>query len=563
MGVPTGRLQFFVLEATDYLERLVVILRRPATPDADELIRLTRALRGAALMAGLPSYAQAAAGLEHLAKTLRETPADWGPHQAEAAGRAVDALRALTDRATGWSEAENREAAELARTLAGPGSVAASAPRGSDDAADEELKASVRAFIGREGSMIGGTLEHAAHAIELGQVEVAAQAVLPRLQPLRGLAALPRLSPLPEFLDAIELTLRAVRPETIPPDGPRALRRAAAAVTQLAREIADSGRAGPDAPEVVLGAVSLLESFGSELDVVDIGTLFPVGDANPVVRRGIIPEPDEGPDPMIELVSLADRFRQAADQLIAPTTATGRTLFLYGLLIQLRPLTEAAPRERPHLADLLDAVSATIGQGRATRAPAEIGALLRDAAERLAEAATTRNAIFLGDELAPVVAALRAAGASDPADDVVPIESLAPDRPAAIDTGMLAPAEPEPVAIESLAPADPEPVAIESLAPDDEPVTAGLFERSFSTYHRLTRTGAADNAAPPRPAESLPLATDVVPVEVLLIRGRRALERADRVRRELSAALSRGQSVNDLHPLVSELIDLVPLALEE
>jgi hypothetical protein len=365
------------------------------------------------------------------------------------------------------------------------------------------------------------------------------------------LATLPSLSPLPEFLDAIELTVRAIREETAPPGGPLALRRAAAAVTRLAREIADAGRTA-DAPEVVLGAVSLLESFGRDDDVVDIATLFRTGDPTPIVTQGIVAPHEASPDPTIELVSLADRLRQAAEQVGTPTTVTGRTLYLYGLLVQLRPLTEAAPRERPHLAGILDAISRAIGSGRAGRAPLEFSAALRDAAEKVTQAAEARNAVFLGDELeaaidqlarlAPLAAADEAQPAPDLEADVVPIESLAPDAAAV-----------------ELPPS--------SVVPRSEPVVErpSTFEASFSSYHRLVAAAAIQPAA----ETALPAAAavdaepDVVPIESLLLRGRRALERADSVRLELSEALRNHSPFAEIEPLVSELIDLVPLALEE
>jgi hypothetical protein len=119
---------------------------------------------------------------------------------------------------------------------------------------------------------------------------------------------------------------------------------------------------------------------------------------------------------------------------------------------------------------------------------------------------------------------------------IVPIESLAYDEP--------------PVA---------EPVPIETLAPDTA-VAGGLrpFELSFGTYHRL-RVEAARPPARPVALEEPP----IVPIDDLLYRGRRALERADVVRLQLSGALRARQSFDQIQPLVSELIDLVPLALAE
>ncbi len=522
MSVPSGRLQFFVLEASEYLERLARIADQPSRPDGDELVRLTRALRGTALMAGLAAFAQAAAGLERLAKTHRDNPATWSVGRAEMVAGAVEELKRLTRKAGGWSDQDSDAAARLGRDLANSLGEAPAQPAQASET-DDDLKPSVRSFVAREGAVIAGTLEHAAQALELGQPGAAAEAILPRLQSLRGLAALPRLSPLPEFLDAIELTIRSVHESAVPPDGPMALRRAAVAVTRLVRDIAELGQASGDTPEIILGAVSLLEAFGRDDDVVDIASLYRDHDPAPIVSKGEPPERD-ATDAVLEIVSLADRFRQASDQMSVPSGRAGRTLTLYSLLVQLRPLTQEAPRERPHLAGLLQAVGQAIGGGHATRHPAAFGAALRQAADRLSEAAETRNAIFLGDELAPVVQALAA------------LPALA-EPPSA-----------EPPSAENRI------VPIESLAPDE----LTRFEESFSTYHRLQST--APVGRPPAPED---LEVDVVPIGSLLYRGRTALLRADDVRRELSAGLKRNLPFGEIEPLVSELIDLVPLALED
>ncbi len=575
MSVPSGRLQFFVLEASDYLERLALVVGRPAPPDPGELVRLTRALRGAALMAGLSAYARAAGALELLAKAHRNAPGSWTPDRAGTLADAVDELRRLAAQGVDWTDADSEAAATLADSLAqgfdaGPESAGAASRRAASQS--EELQPSVRAFIGREGAQIAATLEDAAAALDQRRLAGATEAVLARLQPLRGLATLPSLSPLPEFLDAVELTIRNVRDTSAPPAGAQALRRAAVAVAQLARSVAAGTPAGGDTPDVLLGAVSLLESFGRDDDVVDIATLFPDGDDDPIVAPGIPELPDDGADSMLELVSLADRLRQAAEQLMQPATLTGRTLHLYGLILQLRPLTTAAPRYRPHLAPLLGNIAAAIGQGRAARDPLAFASALREAGTTIGSAASSRNAIFLGDELEPVVVMVTRVGAAavvaptDDESDVVPIESLAPDPVAAsIDP-------PEVDAPHVAAPNLADVVPIEALAPD-LPAAAGpnAFARSFSTYHRLVSAPVvASVAAEPAAADSgisVDIGpdddADVVDIDTLLLRGRRALERADQVRRELSGALKAERPFPEIEPLVSELIDLVPLALAE
>src|SRR2546426_3463491 len=69
---PLGMSDFFALEAGEYLERLDGMLAKGDSPSADEIVRLARALRGSALMANQPAIARAAAGLEVVARAVRD-----------------------------------------------------------------------------------------------------------------------------------------------------------------------------------------------------------------------------------------------------------------------------------------------------------------------------------------------------------------------------------------------------------------------------------------------------------------------------------------------------------
>src|SRR3989454_6803116 len=83
------------LEAGEYLERLDGMLAQGDSPSADEIVRLARALRGSALMASQPAIARAAAGLEVLARAVREGRRAWDPQTQQLALRAVDELLGL------------------------------------------------------------------------------------------------------------------------------------------------------------------------------------------------------------------------------------------------------------------------------------------------------------------------------------------------------------------------------------------------------------------------------------------------------------------------------------
>jgi hypothetical protein len=122
------------------------------------------------------------------------------------------------------------------------------------------------------------------------------------------------------------------------------------------------------------------------------------------------------------------------------------------------------------------------------------------------------------------------------------------------------------IPIEALAPPDEGPVVpIEALLLSPEPASTAdylPFERTFSTYFRLQSEGAdgpivaIESLAPDPDAE-------LVPIQSLLYRGRRALERADRVRVELDAALRVKLDLRAIETLLGELLDLVPLALAD
>src|ERR671919_1856657 len=91
---PLGLSDFFALEAGEYLERLDGIVSRPdASTYGEELVRMARALRGSALMANQQPIARTAAGLEALARAVREGRRAWDEATKQLATRAVDDLK--------------------------------------------------------------------------------------------------------------------------------------------------------------------------------------------------------------------------------------------------------------------------------------------------------------------------------------------------------------------------------------------------------------------------------------------------------------------------------------
>src|SRR5262245_12585549 len=93
----SGFLEFFILEAGDYVEQLDGLLLAAGTggPDADAMQRVARALRGTATMAKIPAFADLAAGVERVGRAMREGVLRWEPSLGGALVSAIDELKAL------------------------------------------------------------------------------------------------------------------------------------------------------------------------------------------------------------------------------------------------------------------------------------------------------------------------------------------------------------------------------------------------------------------------------------------------------------------------------------
>jgi hypothetical protein len=302
----------------------------------------------------------------------------------------------------------------------------------------------------------------------------------------------------------------------------------------------------------------------------------------------------------LELVSQGEYFALTADLLTSAGNATERDLRLYGLAVALRPLSRARGEPAAEsLAGLARAAGERIADGGAAADTGGFAALLREAAMLLRSDAGAAARARLGPALDDLTARLAAAHptpaasrpvhitASAPAAEppIVPIESLAYDgEPALADVRPIVP-------IESLAP-EPEPdarpiVPIESLAPEPAvPVLAAAppaaeseltaFELAFRRYRQLL-SGPAEApaldpllAAPeqPAPAAAAPATAQRAPehaVEIasLCYHGRSALRRAVEVRHAIADQLARGVRPDAMQQLLDELLDLVPLALDD
>ena len=564
---PLGMSDFFALEAGEYLERLDGLVGSES-PNADELVRLARALRGSALMANQHAIARAAAGLEALARAVREGRRAWDPQTKQLALRGVDDLKIFVRKAATWSDGDTAKAEALAQEL----DQVAGRPSAQVRAAEAlGLDAGVRAFVAREGAAIASALDRAAQTLKANP---AAQDPLPlvlrTIQPLRGLAAVNDLPPLPDLLEGIERAVGELSQSGLKPpaDTGELFKTAAQSIARAAREVAERGRPDPESPDFRQFAGLLVKFMESEPDVVSIGSLY-YNDSGPhIVSRGV---PAARPSTLgrLELVSHGEHLRQAADSLERAPSTTQRELRAHTLGTTFRALANAGGGA---LADRVSqfalAAREAVASGVAVSSAAGFAALLRQAGDLLARS-SAGDEDALAAELDGLTSAVRTLKPGAPAPAPAPVPPPpSPRAPAAAPRRVPMPAPQAPVVpIETLAPT-PGP------APAPAPETADLIG-SWTLYERMAGAGfgAASLQELLAPGSAAPAARVPVPVppaagaggrdapaidvRTLLYRGDRALKRAQ----ELREAAKR-TSGDALRALVDEVCDLVALALE-
>src|SRR5713226_1750479 len=406
---PLGMSDFFALEAGEYLERLDGMLAKGDSPSADEIVRLARALRGSALMANQPAIARAAAGLEVLARAVREGRRAWDLQTQQLALRAVDDLKIFVRRAGSWTDADTAKAEALAVEL----EQVAGRPSAQIRAVEAlGIDAGARAFVAREGAAIAGALERAAQALRANPRALdPLQHVMRALQPLRGLAALTDLPPLSDLLEGIERAIAELSRSGLEPPTTvvELFQVAGSAIARAAREVAERGRPDPEGPDFRHFAGLLVRFMESEPDAVSIGSLY-YSDSGPhIVSRGV---PAARPSTLgkLELVSHGEHLRQAADSLERAPSATQRELRAHTLAGTFRVLGAAGGGPvAERVAEFAQAAREAVSSGIAVNQAALFAAELRKVGEVLS-ASGSGDETSTAAALAAVTVAIRRLG---------------------------------------------------------------------------------------------------------------------------------------------------------
>jgi len=306
MTAPAGFLEFFILEASEYVEQLDGLLLGAGAsgPDSAAFQRTARALRGTATMAKLGPFAEVAGALERVGRVLQDGALRWEPALRGALVAAVDDLKVLLHAVRSWSPAEDSRAraraSELSKYLPGASSTSV-APSA----------ATAAPFLAGEAANIAAGLELL--TTRPGDIATAAN-VLKRVRALRGVAGVSSVGPLADALEATEDAARGLETGS---EGmtlqARALLEAAAAYL---RTLSSAMRGG-----VEVNAPSLArDAFNAALDnwsastsererVVPIAELF-YGENEGVVSAASAPPTSASERFRLELVSQGEHLRQ-------------------------------------------------------------------------------------------------------------------------------------------------------------------------------------------------------------------------------------------------------------
>jgi hypothetical protein len=565
MSSPAGLLDFYILEANEYIDQLDTLLASATEgpPDLGSFVTAARALRGSSTMARQAMLASLASGLERLGRSTRDGTLPWSPRTRSAAVAAIDDFRILLRSVRNWGTYEDGRAesriAEL-NELAPQSQSGAPSPSSATD--PSFFATEIEAIANSLDAYLGNPRDPRALDLALG-----------RIRALRGIAALKDVPPLADVGDAVERAART-RP------GEHGVMRATyaslfdAAARLFRRAAADlrrTGRPDPSTPEIARFAsvVAALDSASPDDDqVVPISNLYYADGGPHVVSRAHTPPTTSEHRFRTDIVGPAEHLRRlvadarAASDIVARERAARE--LRHGVR-SLRAVAESYGHET--IGQFFDE---SLGEGDAfdhlnLSAIEEAAGLLANpgvppeaVARRLADLSRGRVVDrAIGAGLGPIDAPRRTPVPKPRSTPVTPIASPrstpGPISPSAITPRMVTP-------VSSAAGPPPAPVS-----PRIVPKTPSGPRRPAMTPtgHEL-RTFLQDGIAGFHDLDERPLSEPapldeaaVVPIDALLYRGRTALERARELRDAVRSSAGRDTDALD------ELFDLLDLAASE
>ena len=549
MTAPAGFLDFFVLEAGEYIEQLDALMLAASTggPDLEALQRFARALRGSATMAKLPAFAEMAAGIERVGRGLRSGATRWDPALAGALVATIDDCKLLLRNVRSWSGADD------ARSRARIDELSRYAPARTVTPTASQPSAPDGGFLVTEVSNIGAGAELLATR---PSDRDAATNVLRRVRAMRGIAA---VKDHPSLADVLEATEYAAHPlergeAQISPERLAVLGAAATVLRGIAAAMRIGTSLDPASPELARFAAALdaMQSEETEQErVVPIAELF-YQDGGPTVVQPA-PNPPTSPAERfrLEVVSQGEHLRRLVSDARGARDDLARDSVRRALRQALRGLRQAAESygERDVAAfvashnddvvrldaralDSLDEVATMLAQPATS--PASLVTRLRALQEKASSVAAAAPA--------PAPAAPTPPASEAPAPD--PSRTMTPVRPSAVAPPSEAAQERDRPAAAAMA----DLVASTPTAPKQQ--LGSLLDAGIAKLGTLqTAPLVTPTPLPEQPA---------VPIDVLLYRGRAAIERCREIRDQVRSA---GGPVDA--ETLGELFDLLDLALTD
>jgi chemotaxis protein histidine kinase CheA len=558
MTAPAGFLDFFVLEASEYVEQLDALMLGAGAggPDLDALQRAARALRGSATMARLSAFAEMASGIERVGHGLRGGTTEWSPALRGALVAAVDDCKILIRNVRAWGPADD------ARSRARIDELARYAPARAATPAASHPHAPDGGYLVTEVANIGAGAELL--ATRPSDRDAAAN-VLRRVRALRGVA---EVKDHPALAEVLEATEHAAHPLERGESRISAERLAVlgAAATVL-RGIAAAMRTGrslePASPELATFARALdamQEKETEEERVVPVDEFFYDDGGPSVVQRAPNPPTSPAERFRLEVVSQGEHLRRLVADARAARDDLSRDRVRRALRQALRGLRLAA--ESYGERDVAEFVASH--NDDVVRLDARALATLDEIAAMLAQP---------GSATGSLAARLRTLSEAQTAPAAAPL-AASPTVAMEAPTAAAVPAQPEPAPTPA-APRPPmTPVGGSTVAPPtaepqerDRPAAAAMANAAAGAVAPRQELGALLDAGISKLSalEATPLAEPIplpeqppVPIDVLLYRGRAAIERCREIRDQLRTA---GGPVDA--DALGELFDLLDLALTD
>jgi hypothetical protein len=511
-----GLLDFFTLEASEYVEQLDgLVSRATATaPDAADFGRVVRALRGSATMAKVGGIAKLATALERFARSVGDGSLPWTPASRGVAISTIDDAKILIRNVRNWGTSDDERVAARVAEIDSivPMRAKSATPHSATDYLATTTADAAAALL--------------AYAENPGGPDQLAR-VMDAVRALRGVAALKDLPPLGEVVDAVDAAAKPIElGHDVATADRRRLFRTAARVLLEGGDAVRLGNAPPtDSPalqEFTLASSSLSGTGSDGDDVVPIAQLLAAGQDS--VQAAANPPTTAAHRFRLEVVSQAEHLRRLVhDGRLAADAAT-RDRLSRELRNAVRGLARAAQSFGAlEIANLFLAAE----RGAATLDPTALDVLDRGAmllsAQESAPDAMAPQFVTLSEMLTRTLTPLAA-----------PSAVARPVTPAVTRAGA-----PAPMPSFGGHAGAPSGAALKSLLSQS---LNGLSSLDNSTF-----------AAPLVGEED-----DVIPVEDLLFRGKDALARA----LVIGDALRQAGTIPDAATL-GELYDLLQLAAAE